>query len=81
MHFAKLFIDHFLYSFCLNSLIPHKMMRDWKELFFSGNPIYEQTSHTHGQTESTEDHHVELNKRNLLDSKDYEDYKVQTNME
>nr|AAD56310.1 KPL2 [Rattus norvegicus] len=66
------------YRLLTNNLIPHKMMRDWKELFFSGNPIYEQTSHTHGQTESTEDHHVELNKRNLLDSKDYEDYKNMT---
>ncbi|GAB1299244.1 Sperm flagellar protein 2 [Apodemus speciosus] len=56
-------------------LIPHKMMHDWKELFFSGIPIYEQTSLTHGQTEPTEDHRVEMKKRNLLDNKDYEEYK------
>ncbi|XP_032754683.1 sperm flagellar protein 2 isoform X2 [Rattus rattus] len=62
------------YRLLTNNLIPHKMMHDWKELFFSGNPIYEQTE----QTESTEDHHVELNKMNLLDSKDYEDYKNMT---
>ncbi|XP_021039606.1 sperm flagellar protein 2 isoform X3 [Mus caroli] len=63
------------YRLLTNNLIPHKMMHDWKELFFSGIPIYEQTSLTHGQTEPTEEHRVEVRKRNLLDSKDYEDYK------
>lgn len=63
------------YRLLTNNLIPHKMMHDWKELFFSGIPIYEQTSLTHGQTEPTEDHRAEVKKRNLLDSKDYEDYK------
>lgn len=57
------------------------MMHDWKELFFSGNPIYEQTSLKNGVTESTEEHLIELEKRNLLDKNDYEDYKVHTNME
>lgn len=63
------------YRLLTNNLIPHKMMHDWKELFFSGIPIYEQTSLTHGQTEPTEDHRVEMKKRNLLDNKDYEEYK------
>ncbi|XP_076772203.1 sperm flagellar protein 2 isoform X3 [Arvicanthis niloticus] len=62
------------YRLLTNNLIPHKMMHDWKELFFSGNPIYEQTSLTHGQTEST-DERAELKKRNLLDNNDYEEYK------
>ncbi|XP_052015953.1 sperm flagellar protein 2-like isoform X2 [Apodemus sylvaticus] len=68
------------YRLLTNNLIPHKMMHDWKELFFSGIPIYEQTSLTHGQTEPTEDQRVEMKKRNLLDKKDYEEYKVHTNM-
>ncbi|XP_031216103.1 sperm flagellar protein 2 isoform X2 [Mastomys coucha] len=63
------------YRLLTNNLIPHKMMRDWKELFFSGIPIYEQTSLTHGQTEPTEDYRTEIKKRDLLDSKDYEEYK------
>lgn len=56
-------------------------MHDWKELFFSGNPIYEQDSLKNGHTESSAEHHIELQKRNLLDKNDYEDYKVHTNME
>lgn len=72
-------IPFFLF-FCPNSLIPHKMMHDWKELFFSGNPIYEHDSLKNGHTESSAKH-IELQKRNLLDKNDYEDYKVHTNME
>ncbi|XP_051038489.1 sperm flagellar protein 2 [Phodopus roborovskii] len=63
------------YRLLTNNLIPHKMMHDWKELFFSGNPIYEQASLKQGLTEPTEGHLVELEKRNLLDHNDYEDYK------
>ncbi|XP_012974476.2 sperm flagellar protein 2 isoform X3 [Mesocricetus auratus] len=63
------------YRLLTNNLIPHKMMHDWKELFFSGNPIYEQVSLKHGLTEPTEEYHIELEKRNLLDNNDYEDYK------
>nr|XP_048285257.1 sperm flagellar protein 2 isoform X2 [Myodes glareolus] len=63
------------YRMLTDNLIPHKMMHDWKELFFSGNPIYEQDSLKHGRTESSAEHHIELQKRNLLDKNDYEDYK------
>ncbi|KAL1783577.1 sperm flagellar protein 2, partial [Sigmodon hispidus] len=63
------------YRLLTNNLIPHKMMHDWKELFFSGNPIYEQASLRHGLTEPTHEHIIELEKRNLLDTNDYEDYK------
>ncbi|XP_036062821.1 sperm flagellar protein 2 [Onychomys torridus] len=63
------------YRLLTNNLIPHKMMHDWKELFFSGNPIYEQTSLKHGVAESTAEYLIELEKRNLLDRNDYEDYK------
>ncbi|ERE85825.1 sperm flagellar protein 2 [Cricetulus griseus] len=63
------------YRLLTNNLIPHKMMHDWKELFFSGNPIYEQVSLRYEPTEPTEEHVIELGKRNLLDNNDYEDYK------
>ncbi|XP_052599103.1 sperm flagellar protein 2 isoform X4 [Peromyscus californicus insignis] len=58
-----------------NNLIPHKIMHDWKELFFSGKPIYEQASLKHGAAEATGEYLIELEKRNLLDRNDYEDYK------
>ncbi|XP_051006911.1 sperm flagellar protein 2 isoform X2 [Acomys russatus] len=63
------------YRLLTNNLIPHKLMHDWKELFYSGNPLYEQTSLRQDATGVTDDHAVELDKRDLLDSKDYEDYK------
>ncbi|XP_042117374.1 sperm flagellar protein 2 isoform X5 [Peromyscus maniculatus bairdii] len=63
------------YRLLTNNLIPHKIMHDWKELFFSGNPIYEQTSLKHGTAEATGEYFIELEKRNLLDRNDYEDYK------
>ncbi|KAH0520601.1 Sperm flagellar protein 2 [Microtus ochrogaster] len=63
------------YRLLTDNLIPHKMMHDWKELFFSGKPIYEQASLKNGITEPTEEHLIELDKRNLLDKNDYEEYK------
>ncbi|XP_029423676.1 sperm flagellar protein 2 isoform X1 [Nannospalax galili] len=69
------------YRLLTNNLIPHKLMNDWKELFFNGSPIYEQASLKHGVTESSAEQRVELEKKELLDSKDYEEYKVPTNME
>uniref|UniRef100_A0A8C6RIH6 Calponin-homology (CH) domain-containing protein n=2 Tax=Nannospalax galili TaxID=1026970 RepID=A0A8C6RIH6_NANGA len=63
------------YRLLTNNLIPHKLMNDWKELFFNGSPIYEQASLKHGVTESSAEQRVELEKKELLDSKDYEEYK------
>lgn len=56
------------------------MMHDWKELFFNGKPIYEQASIKQLAAKPTEEQLVELEKRDLLDSKDYDDYKVHANM-
>ncbi|KAM6156501.1 sperm flagellar protein 2 [Erethizon dorsatum] len=63
------------YRMLTNKLIPLKMMRDWKELFFHGKPIYEQISIKHMPAKPTEGQLIELDKRDLLDSKDYEEYK------
>ncbi|XP_043831005.1 sperm flagellar protein 2 [Dromiciops gliroides] len=58
-----------------HNLIPVKIMRDWKELFFSGKPIYEQASIEPMPTRFTSEQLVELSKRSLLDDNDYEEYK------
>ncbi|KAM4051682.1 sperm flagellar protein 2 isoform 2-T2 [Anomaloglossus baeobatrachus] len=54
-----------------NRLIPGKLMREWKEFFFTGLPLYEETS-----TDLNPEQSVELEKENLLDEKDYEEYKT-----
>ncbi|XP_069897125.1 sperm flagellar protein 2 isoform X2 [Dipodomys merriami] len=61
------------YRMLTNNLIPYKMMHDWKELFFNGKPIYEQVRP--GLPRSSSGELIELEKRNLLDSNDYEEYK------
>ncbi|XP_023567802.1 sperm flagellar protein 2 isoform X2 [Octodon degus] len=63
------------YRMLTNNLIPLKMMHDWKELFFHGKPIYEQISLKDIPAKPSEEHLLELDKRELLDKKDYEDYK------
>ncbi|XP_070332676.1 sperm flagellar protein 2 isoform X4 [Odocoileus virginianus] len=63
------------YRLLTNNLIPYKLMHDWKELFFHGKPIYEQASLRHLPTKLSAEHLVELEKRNLLDNNDYEEYK------
>uniref|UniRef100_A0A452GAE1 Sperm flagellar 2 n=1 Tax=Capra hircus TaxID=9925 RepID=A0A452GAE1_CAPHI len=63
------------YRLLTNNLIPYKLMHDWKELFFHGKPIYEQASLRHLPTKLSAEHLVEMEKRNLLDNNDYEEYK------
>ncbi|XP_010178802.1 PREDICTED: sperm flagellar protein 2, partial [Mesitornis unicolor] len=59
-----------------NNKIPLKLMRDWKEFFFNGKPIYEQASIQPLPNDPSPEQLVELNKMNLLDEKDYSEYKV-----
>ncbi|XP_012413537.1 sperm flagellar protein 2 [Trichechus manatus latirostris] len=68
----------FFPSVCYLSLIPYKLMHDWKELFFNGKPIYEQAKIKSLPANPSEKQIIELEKRDLLDGKDYEEYKVQT---
>ncbi|XP_076973076.1 sperm flagellar protein 2 isoform X4 [Tamandua tetradactyla] len=76
-------LDHILdlstkvadYRMLTNNLIPYKMMHDWKELFFNGKPIYEQASIKHLPAKPSAEQLIELEKRDLLDNNDYEEYK------
>lgn len=51
-------------------------MLDWKEFFLNGKPIYEQASIQTLPNEPSPEQLIELNKMNLLDEKDYSEYKV-----
>uniref|UniRef100_G3TAD0 Sperm flagellar 2 n=1 Tax=Loxodonta africana TaxID=9785 RepID=G3TAD0_LOXAF len=76
-------LDHILdlstkvadYRMLTNNLIPYKLMHDWKELFFNGKPIYEQAKIKYLPAKPSEEQIIELEKRDLLDGKDYEEYK------
>uniref|UniRef100_A0A8C3VPU7 Sperm flagellar 2 n=1 Tax=Catagonus wagneri TaxID=51154 RepID=A0A8C3VPU7_9CETA len=63
------------YRMLTNNLIPYKLMHDWKELFFHGKPIYEQASLKHLPAKPSAEQLIELEKRDLLDNNDYEEYK------
>ncbi|XP_053770233.1 sperm flagellar protein 2 isoform X1 [Desmodus rotundus] len=63
------------YRMLTNNLIPHKLMHDWKELFFHGKPIYEQASIKDLPAKPSAEQLVELEKRDLLDNNDYGEYK------
>ncbi|XP_056402639.1 sperm flagellar protein 2 isoform X2 [Hyla sarda] len=56
-----------------NKLIPGKLMREWKEIFFTGLPLYKEAS-----IDPTTEQRVELEKESVLDEKDYEEYKTMT---
>uniref|UniRef100_A0A8C3JRF6 Sperm flagellar 2 n=1 Tax=Calidris pygmaea TaxID=425635 RepID=A0A8C3JRF6_9CHAR len=66
------------YRLLTNKRIPLKLMLDWKEFFFTGKPVYEQASIQPLPNEPSQEQLVELNKMNLLDEKDYEEYKSMT---
>ncbi|XP_075267487.1 sperm flagellar protein 2 isoform X1 [Opisthocomus hoazin] len=66
------------YRILTNNKIPLKLMCDWKEFFFNGKPIYEQASIQPLPNEPSPEQLIELNKMNLLDEKDYGDYKSMT---
>ncbi|XP_036703493.1 sperm flagellar protein 2 [Balaenoptera musculus] len=63
------------YRMLTDNLIPYKLMHDWKELFFNGKPIYEQASLKHLPAKLSAEQLIELEKRDLLDNNDYEEYK------
>uniref|UniRef100_H2ZYY7 Sperm flagellar 2 n=1 Tax=Latimeria chalumnae TaxID=7897 RepID=H2ZYY7_LATCH len=60
------------------NLIPAKLFREWKELFFYGKPLYEQASIDCLPSDPTPEQLVELEKLQLLDEQDYEDYTTMT---
>uniref|UniRef100_A0A8C0EM38 Sperm flagellar 2 n=1 Tax=Bubo bubo TaxID=30461 RepID=A0A8C0EM38_BUBBB len=66
------------YRLLTNNRIPLKLMLDWKEFFFNGKPMYEQASIQPLPNDPSPEQFVELNKMNLLDEKDYGEYKSMT---
>ncbi|XP_024212405.2 sperm flagellar protein 2 isoform X13 [Pan troglodytes] len=67
------------YRMLTNNLIPYKLMHDWKELFFNAKPIYEQASVKTLPADPSREQLTELEKRDLLDTNDYEEYKIWRN--
>ncbi|XP_078286656.1 LOW QUALITY PROTEIN: sperm flagellar protein 2 [Rhinoraja longicauda] len=61
------------YSDLTFGLIPSKMMREWKELFFAQKPIYEQLA-TAQQLAGDSPEDIEMAKQQLHNAHDYEDY-------
>ncbi|XP_019465902.1 sperm flagellar protein 2 [Meleagris gallopavo] len=59
-----------------NNKVPLKLICDWKELFFNGKSIYEKASIKPLPSEPSPEQLTELNKMDLLDEKDYDEYKV-----
>uniref|UniRef100_A0A8C2T742 Sperm flagellar 2 n=1 Tax=Coturnix japonica TaxID=93934 RepID=A0A8C2T742_COTJA len=66
------------YRLLTNNKVPLKLMRDWKELFFHGKSIYEKASIKNLPSEPSPEQLTELNKMDLLDEKDYGEYKSMT---
>ncbi|XP_066568296.1 sperm flagellar protein 2 [Amia ocellicauda] len=56
------------------NLIPAKLMREWKELFFHGKPLYEQAAVKPQPSEPTAEQIIEMEKMDILDDQDYEEY-------
>ncbi|XP_029296259.1 sperm flagellar protein 2 isoform X2 [Cottoperca gobio] len=66
------------YRLLTENLIPQKLMREWKELLFSGLPLYEPIKcQQPGFEFSTPRDPVELKKQEILKNQDYDEY---TNM-
>uniref|UniRef100_A0A672IYT4 Sperm flagellar 2 n=1 Tax=Salarias fasciatus TaxID=181472 RepID=A0A672IYT4_SALFA len=61
------------YRLLTGNLIPEKQMREWKELLFSGLPLYEPETDHQCDTSAPLDP-VELNKQEILNNMDYDEY-------
>ncbi|XP_051875825.1 sperm flagellar protein 2-like [Pristis pectinata] len=57
-------------------LIPSKVMREWKELFFTQMPIFEQPAAPQQASAESPEDSIELAKQHLLNTQDYEDYQL-----
>lgn len=60
------------------SQIPEKQMREWKELLLHGLPLYESTDNQQPEYELSTDP-VELQKQEILNNQDYDEYTVSVN--
>ncbi|XP_042731295.1 LOW QUALITY PROTEIN: sperm flagellar protein 2 [Lagopus leucura] len=66
------------YRVLTNNKVPLKLICDWKELFFNGKSIYEKASIKTLPSEPNSEQLIELNEMDLLDEKDYGEYKSMT---
>ncbi|CAM4546278.1 unnamed protein product [Leuciscus chuanchicus] len=62
------------YRLLTSNLIPVKLMQEWMELFFSGNPLYEVASVQPTPTDPTPEQIIELEKLHILNNQDYNEY-------
>lgn len=60
------------------SLIPVKLMQEWMELFFNGKPLYEVASVDPAPADPTPEQIIELEKLQILNNQDYNEYVVRT---
>lgn len=69
---------HYRRSFSsFHRLVPAKLMRDWKALFVSGKPLYEQVPPPES-TEPSPEQILEEERQALLDEGDFSEYKVKS---
>lgn len=67
----------FFFSVVLSSLIPEKLMREWKQLVLRGLPLYEPVKgHQPDNEFSATLDPVELKKQEILNNQDYDEYTV-----
>ncbi|XP_021234980.1 sperm flagellar protein 2 isoform X4 [Numida meleagris] len=66
------------YRVLTNNKVPLKLICDWKELFLNGKSIYEKASIKPLPSDPSPEQRTELNKMDLLDGKDYSEYKNMT---
>lgn len=60
----------------MSSLIPEKLMREWKDLLVRGLPLYEPIKGQQPGFCSTPLDPVELEKQEILNNQDYDEYTV-----
>ncbi|XP_051981958.1 sperm flagellar protein 2-like isoform X1 [Xyrauchen texanus] len=62
------------YRLLTSNLIPVKMIQEWMELFYSGKPLYEVASVEPTPIDPTPEQIIELEKCNILNKQDYDEY-------
>ncbi|KAG9354952.1 hypothetical protein JZ751_001665, partial [Albula glossodonta] len=65
------------YRLLTGNLIPGKLMREWKELLFSGKPLYERAE-VPTSADPTPEQLVEMEKMEILNNQDYDEYSSMT---
>ncbi|KAG7481571.1 hypothetical protein MATL_G00067490 [Megalops atlanticus] len=66
------------YRLLTGNLIPAKLMREWKELLFSGKPLYEGAVVEPVPADPTPEQLIEMEKLEILNNQDYDEYSRMT---